>query len=507
MGMISRVGMIARSTRGIGCAPRAGARAGADAWGRRSRLALATLLAAPLALSPAVAPFSVAESARTGHALAQGAGARLEDVAGRRLREVMEPMERDPGCVGTPSGTRYSATYYGLPRKDPRLSAELRDRIDESVLEGLRDEYGGLLRVSVAQSLGSLPELLTTSSTDQAAMRRAIAETAATDFAIVLVPSRPDADAVRLTFVVFGRGEDGSYSCPGTSSLVVEANTLTETRGGSERGEDVFTLDGVLSGVVRRNVALFGPDGVAFETAFPRGGGCRAEAVLRRPLRSLFFAALRETAGSTGNRPPRISAGAPIAVRVDIEPVGESVARVTASIVERDATGEPLGEIDFESRLAVVPESATRGCVGKVATLEAPPTLQLSADRAAYRAGEAVTFSVTTDRACHLTVLSTDEAGATVLFPNRWTPANRIEPGATFALPEAEGGFRILAPEGSGAERVIALCDADAESPAGIAHAFEAAPLTEIDTPVGDGAALCPEASCGSQSLTLDVRG
>ena len=433
-------------------------------------------------------------------------GPALADVAGERLRGVMEPMERDPGCVGVPSGTRYSATYYGLPRRDPRLSDELRDRIDERVLEGLRDEYGGLLRVTVAQSLGSLPELLTASSTDRAVMREAIADSAATDFAIVLVPSRPAANAVRLTFVVFGRGDDGSYSCPGTASVVVDAATLRERSGAPASGEDVFTLDGLVTSVVRRNVDLFGPEGVALETGFPRGGECRAEGALRRPLRSIVFAALRETAGSTGNRPPRITDAAPIALRVEVEPVADALARVTTSVLERDENGEELGEIDFDSRLAVVPVSATSGCIGRVATLQAPPTLTLAADRSVYRAGEAVALSVTTDRACHLTVLSADETGATVLFPNGWSPDNRIEPGTPVSLPGGDGPFRILAPAG-GNERVIALCDADNATPRGVAHSFDAAPLTELQTPADGVEALCPEATCGRDALTLDVRG
>lgn len=83
-----------------------------------------------------------------------------------------------------------------------------------------------------------------------------------------------------------------------------------------------------------------------------------------------------------------------------------------------------------------------------------PIDLALTSDKTFYAQDDLATFTVTTDVACHLTLLNVDSSGeATVLFPNKFDSQNRLEAGEPFEFPSAQDGFPVQARGQGGGDR------------------------------------------------------
>lgn len=112
-----------------------------------------------------------------------------------------------------------------------------------------------------------------------------------------------------------------------------------------------------------------------------------------------------------------------------------------------------------------------------------PDGLSLWTDKTAYDVNEAVSVSVHSDRDCRLTLISIEPDGrATVLFPNRFEPDNRLPAGETRQVP-AESSPYDLTLDRPGRERFLAVCLLeDRGEPPGIVHDFDLLYFT----PLGD---------------------
>jgi mono/diheme cytochrome c family protein len=127
-----------------------------------------------------------------------------------------------------------------------------------------------------------------------------------------------------------------------------------------------------------------------------------------------------------------------------------------------NATDEPLSPI-------------VRGTIAPTASSDAtrPPQIVLLADKPVLPQGEAVSYTVTTDRDCHLTVINVDANGiGTVLFPNELEPDGQIRAGTIVALPSPDAGYELRARK-LGTEALVALCNPVSAWAAGIAPDFE----------------------------------
>ena len=86
--------------------------------------------------------------------------------------------------------------------------------------------------------------------------------------------------------------------------------------------------------------------------------------------------------------------------------------------------------------------------------------LQLAADRASYRLGEAVTLHARATSPCWLTLVNIGPTGRTrVLLPNARQPRALLAPGQTLSFPGA--GLRLVPVGPAGIETVTAICSAD----------------------------------------------
>jgi len=102
-----------------------------------------------------------------------------------------------------------------------------------------------------------------------------------------------------------------------------------------------------------------------------------------------------------------------------------------------------------------------------------PPRLALATDRLSYGAGGEVRLHVAASQPCHLTLLSIDPAGRTLLlFPNERERSNALRPGETRTIPSADAGYRLRARE-QGRERILAWCTAEPAPLAGLRFAFD----------------------------------
>jgi hypothetical protein len=102
-----------------------------------------------------------------------------------------------------------------------------------------------------------------------------------------------------------------------------------------------------------------------------------------------------------------------------------------------------------------------------------PPRLALATDRLSYGAGGEVRLHVAASQPCHLTLLSIDPAGRTLLlFPNERERSNALRPRETRTIPGADAGYRIRARE-QGREHILAWCTTDPTPLAGLRFAFD----------------------------------
>ena len=113
-------------------------------------------------------------------------------------------------------------------------------------------------------------------------------------------------------------------------------------------------------------------------------------------------------------------------------------------------------------------------------TPDTPIELQLYGDRARYKVGDEVRFTIRTNVDCRLTVISIDVAGhGTVIFPNDFATKDRLIANTDLALPAPGAGYRFHAKE-KGRERVVALCTLATGLVDGITHDFERQRFQEL---------------------------
>lgn len=111
---------------------------------------------------------------------------------------------------------------------------------------------------------------------------------------------------------------------------------------------------------------------------------------------------------------------------------------------------------------------------------ETPIGLQLYADRARYKVGDEIRFSVLSNADCRLHLISIDVSGhGTVILPNDFVPKEQVRAGTDLALPAPGAGYRFRVKE-RGRERVIALCTRVAGAIDGITHDFERQRFQEL---------------------------
>ncbi len=97
------------------------------------------------------------------------------------------------------------------------------------------------------------------------------------------------------------------------------------------------------------------------------------------------------------------------------------------------------------------------------------------------RVGDEIALSVESTQDCRLTLLNIEASGrTTVLFPNMFTPDNRIEAGRIIEIPSEDDPY-VLVLEKAGRETFIAIClMEDRAAPPGIAHDFDLKPFTPL---------------------------
>lgn len=100
-----------------------------------------------------------------------------------------------------------------------------------------------------------------------------------------------------------------------------------------------------------------------------------------------------------------------------------------------------LGAALSATAIEVRPVGETQPVVQPEAVPEKPAVplkLQLSTDKAVYRVGEAIRFSVKGNKDYHLYVFGINEAANTayLLLPNEYLPDNRFQAGKDYVLPE-----------------------------------------------------------------------
>jgi hypothetical protein len=100
-----------------------------------------------------------------------------------------------------------------------------------------------------------------------------------------------------------------------------------------------------------------------------------------------------------------------------------------------------------------------------------------------FKVGNELTFSVTAEHDCYLTLINVDEKyRTTVLFPNRFNESNFIKAGETYTVPSAAiGGFKLIFQD-PGKETVLGKCNASRNEIYGIDHNFDASAYTTFDS-------------------------
>lgn len=136
-----------------------------------------------------------------------------------------------------------------------------------------------------------------------------------------------------------------------------------------------------------------------------------------------------------------------------------------------------------------------------------PPDILLLAEAPSVRVGDKVSFTVTTDRDCHLTVVNVDTLGrATVLFPNEFEPEGRIQAGRTLRLPPDGAGYELRARQ-PGTETMVATCNSVSAWAAGISHDFERQRFTVLgDYETFVRKSLAPDAVTSAPSVRRRVQ-
>ena len=162
----------------------------------------------------------------------------------------------------------------------------------------------------------------------------------------------------------------------------------------------------------------------------------------------------------------------------------------------------PRAEVEVElpallSALGVtVPPPATSVVLADEASPDGAPVLQVLSDKAAYKAGDALSLSIQSSVDCHLTVVSVDQRGrGTVIFPSDFEQNNLLAAGRTLKLP-GEGAPYVFRLRERGREAIVAICSPNGGAIDGIRHDFERQRFTDL----GDYSAFLGQAVAAEQA-------
>lgn len=124
--------------------------------------------------------------------------------------------------------------------------------------------------------------------------------------------------------------------------------------------------------------------------------------------------------------------------------------------------------------LVVVPKPAS-GAAAQISAFD----LALTSDKSAYRQNDHAVLTVTSKKACNLTLVNVDGSGAgTIIFPNRFQQDNRIEAGRAFTF-GAGTAFKFRLGD-KGVETVVAECNATKTASRGLEANYRAGGFTDL---------------------------
>jgi hypothetical protein len=137
-----------------------------------------------------------------------------------------------------------------------------------------------------------------------------------------------------------------------------------------------------------------------------------------------------------------------------------------------------LTRADWETLKAAL--SNTPLPAGGVSEPSSSLDLALWSDKSEYAPGELLTINAKTGSDCYLTLVAVEPDGqATVLFPNDFTPDNRVAAKQIITVPPASAEYQLRLSK-PGKQSVIAICNAEARRPEGIGHDLERQRFTSL---------------------------
>lgn len=146
-----------------------------------------------------------------------------------------------------------------------------------------------------------------------------------------------------------------------------------------------------------------------------------------------------------------------------------------------------LASLTHDGRLGLTTASATIGGTPAVGSPGGSTVgggqkgfdLSLTSDKSVYNQGDTVVLTVTTRKACNLTLINVDQAGAaTIIFPNRFQQDNKIAADRSFTFGDSSAfKFRLA---DKGVETVVAECNASRVASRGLEANYRANGFTDL---------------------------
>lgn len=248
-----------------------------------------------------------------GAGLAQAAGPSLEDRVRNALNAQIGSILTSE-CIDPAARRPYDVTYLGLPKGDPHLTADTRDRINARLEHAIRTS-GLAINVNAAENAGVAAPVLARTAEGGRQLERLVNRLYGSTFAIAVQASRPDTDVARLRISIFARGADGSYGCNRTVGIDVRLPDLTVIKDPLPYSDDLVELEGAyrlaLTAVAPK---LAGAEALRLQTRMGLAGQCalidRAEDTFASTYFELKEGALASWLDGASLPPLRIGAGA-----------------------------------------------------------------------------------------------------------------------------------------------------------------------------------------------------
>jgi hypothetical protein len=103
--------------------------------------------------------------------------------------------------------------------------------------------------------------------------------------------------------------------------------------------------------------------------------------------------------------------------------------------------------------------------------------VKLWTDKEKYQVSDKVVFGFTADKDCYLCIINIGTSGnATLLFPNKWQPSNKVEKDKEHSIPPegSEYTFKVMGPVGTERIKVIASSEPILENVASLQKELKA---------------------------------